>query len=79
MQLNFKSILEAEYKSAKSSLKPQSEIVRLSRKSSKRFGLELQRFLEMVIMVKGHAWCMDVKSERRKMSKLVTKSILELL
>jgi len=35
----------------------------------------LQDFLEALITVKGHAWCMDVKSERRKMAKLVSEEI----
>ena len=77
--LNFKNFIEAEYKRAKSLLGPQRELVKYYRRDVERFGLELQKFLEALIMVKGHAWCMDVKSERRKMSKLVTKAILELL
>jgi len=35
----------------------------------------LSKFLEALITVKGHAWCMDVKSERRKMAKLISKEI----
>lgn len=36
-------------------------------------------FLEALIAVKGHAWCMDVKSERKKMAKLISKEIESLL
>jgi len=35
----------------------------------------LYEFLEALITVKGHAWCMDVKSERRKMAKLISKEL----
>ena len=31
----------------------------------------LKRITELGIELKGHAWCMDVKSERKKMAKLV--------
>jgi hypothetical protein len=31
---------------------------------------DLLTHVEAVITVKGHAWCMDVKSERGKMAKL---------
>lgn len=36
--------------------------------SEKREKLSL--FIESMIAVKGHAWCMDVKAERRKMTRL---------
>ena len=35
----------------------------------------LPEFLEALITVKGHAWCMDVKSERRKIAKLISREI----
>jgi len=35
----------------------------------------LAQFLEALITVKGHAWCMDVKSERRKMARLISRGI----
>jgi hypothetical protein len=35
----------------------------------------LPKFLEALITVKGHAWCMDVQSERRKMAKLISKEV----
>lgn len=35
----------------------------------------LAKFLEALITVKGHAWCMDEKSERRKMAKLISREI----
>jgi len=77
--LNFKKLLEAECKSAQALLRPQKELVKYYRDDIKRFPVELQKFLEALIMVKGHAWCMDVKSERKKMSKLITETLREIL
>lgn len=39
----------------------------------------LTQLLEALITAKGHAWCMDVKSERRKMAKLINKEIISLV
>ena len=33
------------------------------------------KYLESLIAAKGHAWCMDVPAERRKLVKLVLGSI----
>lgn len=33
------------------------------------------KYLEALIVVKGHAWCMDVKSERRKMVRLILNNL----
>ena len=35
-----------------------------------------EKYLESLIAAKGHAWCMDVPSERRKLVKLVLESII---
>ena len=35
----------------------------------------LPEFLETLITVKGHAWCMDVKSERHKMARLISEEV----
>lgn len=32
----------------------------------------LEKYLEVLIELKGHAWCMDVREERRKMARLVS-------
>ncbi len=32
---------------------------------------DLEKYLEAIITVKGHAWCMDTKNERRKIAKLI--------
>lgn len=39
------------------------------------FKQALKDYIEMVITLKGHSWCMDVKSERRKMARLLVASI----
>ncbi len=39
---------------------------------------EFQKYLELVITVRAHAWCMDVKQERRKMSKLIGEVVDEI-
>lgn len=36
---------------------------------------DLEKYLEAVVAVKGHAWCMDMKSERRKMAKLIISAL----
>lgn len=35
-------------------------------------------YIETLITIKGHAWAMDVKSERKKMARLITKGLLDL-
>lgn len=32
--------------------------------------VDLLTYIESMIAVKGHAWCMDIKAERRKMARL---------
>ena len=36
---------------------------------------DLEKYLEAVITTNGHAWCMDVESERRKMAKLIVEAL----
>ncbi len=45
---------------------------------TKEYNLALQKFLETLITVKGNAWCMDVASERKKLSKLIAGVIIDL-
>jgi hypothetical protein len=35
----------------------------------------LEKYLELIIEIHGHALCMDVKNERRKMAKLMVNAI----
>lgn len=37
-----------------------------------------EEYIEALIVVKSHAWCMDVKIERRKMVRLILKIFEEL-
>lgn len=37
----------------------------------------LQRYFEDLITICGHGWCMDVRRERRKMARLVTRGLLK--
>lgn len=64
----------SEYKNAKRELPKQWQVLVDSRNIS-AYRKELQKFLELLITVKGHAWCMDVKSERKKMAKLIAESV----
>ena len=50
--------------------------MRLAMRQDSRF---LPEFLEALITVKGHAWCMDVKSERRKMARLISEEMKPML
>ena len=68
-----------EYEKAKKRIGLQQQIVENLKIDNPHYAKELQKYLEMVITVKGHAWCMDVKSERRKMAKLVVSAVVNLL
>ena len=35
------------------------------------FRKAIEKYIEALIELKGHAWCMDVREERRRMSRLV--------
>ena len=45
---------------------------------SDKFYQIVQRLIESKIELSGSTWCMDVRSERRKMAKLITKTLMEL-
>jgi len=65
-----------EYHEAKGALEPQRKLIKRMKRSSPTYGKEFKKLLELLITVKGGAWCMDVKSERRKMSKLIVEEFL---
>ena len=65
-----------EYEKAKKKLEPQMQALKNLKVSNSDYVKQLQRYLETLITVKGHAWCMDVASERRKMAKLVTNAVM---
>jgi hypothetical protein len=58
-----------EYKQAEIALPK----LRLAAQRDSKF---LPAFIEALVTVKGHAWCMDVKSERHKLAKLIAKEIM---
>lgn len=68
-----------EYYKASTRLKPQRQMVKKLKPNTSVYQREFQRFIELLISVKGHAWCMDVASERRKTAKLVTTAALQFL
>ncbi len=57
----------------------QKTIVKKSKQNTSIFRRELERFIEMVITVKGHAWCMDVEQERKKISKLLINELEDVI
>jgi hypothetical protein len=57
---------ELEYRNAKS---------HLANTASFATQKDLEKYLEALIAVKGHAWCMDVKSERKKIAKLIASTL----
>lgn len=38
----------------------------------------IRQYIEDVIAVKGHAWCMDVSRERKQMAGLILNALVEL-
>ena len=42
------------------------------------FKKEFRKYIELIITAKGHAWCMDVKRERKKMAGLVGDVVEEI-
>lgn len=51
------------------------QIVKSLKANNSGYAKHLQKYLGMLITVKGHAWCMDVANERRKMAKLMVGAI----
>ena len=77
--INDRFMTPYEYEKAKKRIGLQQQIVENLKIDNPHYAKELQKYLEMVITVKGHAWCMDVVSERRKMPKLVTNAMVDSL
>ena len=66
-----------EFITAKRRLNSQKELVKTLRFHSLAFKKEFQAYIYLLITVKGHAWCMDVREERNSMSKLITAAVEE--
>lgn len=65
----------SEYEKAKKMIKSQTQTMKSLGTNSLSYTKQLKKYLEIIITIKGHAWCMDVKSERRKMAKLLANAI----
>lgn len=66
-----------EYYNAMDNINPQRELVKKYSNHGAKFKKEFQKLLELVITIKGHAWCMDVASERKKVAKLATGEFMK--
>jgi len=66
-----------EITNAQQELPYQKEFVKNFTRTS-LFKEEFRKYIELLITVKGHAWCMDVKGERNKMSRLVANAAHDL-
>ena len=64
-----------EFETAKEKLGPQRRILQNLSPNDTGYEKQLQKYLETLITVKGHAWCMDVATERRKMAKLMAAAL----
>ncbi len=71
-------MLPSEYEEVRLMLEPQLALVKKLKKNSPVYEREVRKFIEFLVTVKGHAWCMDVQSERRKMAKLIVGALRDL-
>jgi len=62
-----------EYEEAKKNLRLRQRLIKKLGPGSDTFQGELPAFLESLIAVKGHALCMDIAGERRKIVKLILR------
>ena len=67
-----------EYIDAKRRLVSQQRLAKALRSNVLAFKKEFREYLYLLITVEGHAWCMDVKEERNKMSKLMVSAVEEI-
>ena len=68
-----------EYYNAKQRIDLQRNLVKNFTPRMEGFNREFKKFIELIITIQGHSLCMDVASERKKMSKLVTSAVFEFL
>lgn len=68
-----------EYYNARQKIDLQRNIVKRSALGSESFSKEFGKYINFLIAVRGHSLCMDVASERKRMSKLVTSAVGEFL
>lgn len=65
-----------EYYEAKEKLEMQKGLVQKSKQTPSLYKAELLKFIELLITVKGHALCMDVKRERKRISRLIVEGLM---
>ena len=68
-----------EYFKAEESLEARYKTLTESSSEARVFRKALEEYFEALITVKGHAWCMDVRTERKKMSRLVVGACMSVL
>ncbi len=57
---------------ARTDFRELAQKIRRAEVGSEQFFKTLEKLIELNIEIKGHAWCMDVRSERRRMARLTT-------
>jgi len=67
-----------EYAEAKKELARTQKKLGTLRRNSSAYKKELRKYIESLIAVKGHARCMDVKAERKKMARLMSDFVFPL-
>lgn len=73
-EMSQKEILKAQ-----DSLEARYETLAKSYPLAHIFRKALEEYLEFLIAVRGHAWCMDVRSERKKMVRLIVGVCMNIL
>lgn len=76
--INNRGMTLHEFETAKKKIEPQRRNLKNLKWGEARYEKRLQKYMETLIALKGHAWCMDAKIERHKMAKLIGSAIVEL-
>ena len=67
-----------QYKKSKSEIRSQLALLKKMNQGAREYRKEFMKLMELLITVKGHAWCMDLQSERRKMATLLVNIVEDL-
>jgi len=68
-----------EYFDAQNKLEALYDKVRKLSPHGRDLSNALKEYFEALITIRGHAWCMDVRVERRKMARLVVGAYMNIL
>jgi hypothetical protein len=74
-----KNMYPYECYNAKQKIDSQRKLVKNFSPGMEGFEKEFKKFIELVITVQGHSLCMDVASERKRMSRLITSAVCDSL